>query len=221
MANRNFPNGKSIYIPHVKPVIIDCNFIVDSTNGNGFGVRSLKGSYVSRVYMHTSATPAAGNPNPASGIIIVQLDDNYNQYLGGFSGQTVALTGSNTATLTAGNPYVITSLGSSTAAQWITAGVPSNITPAVGVSFIAAANIAGGGMAQAVASSSGIDHMELIGDPATTNSNNPQQGQLGSGLQLMFACYAAGTLTAPANGTVISMSFYLNDSSVIVGNGST
>src|SRR5580698_1169620 len=50
---------------------IDCNFIVDSSNGNGLGIRSLKGSGCASVYMHTSATPAAGNPNPASGYILV------------------------------------------------------------------------------------------------------------------------------------------------------
>ena len=220
MANRNFPNGKSIYIPHVKPVLIDCNFIVDSTNGNGLGQRSLKGSYVSNVYMNTSASAAPGNPNPEAGIIYVQLDDNYNNYLGGFAGFSGPLSGSTITTgLVVGNPYVIVSLGASTQAQWQAAGLPSTITAAVGASFIAAAtSIAGGGAVQApLSTGAGIDHMELIGDPRLMNSNNPQPG---SGLSFIFACYKNGVLTAPAPGTVIGMAFYLNDSSVIVGNGS-
>lgn len=216
MANRNFPNGKSIFIPHVKPVLVDCNFIVDSANGNGLGIRSLKGSYVANIFMNTSAPLAgSGNPNPQAGVIVVQLADNYQQYLGGFSGQSNPLSGSNTATLTATHPYVITSLGASTAAQWATAGLPANITPAVGASFIAAANIAGGGLCQALLTAgSGFDHMELVGDPAASNSNNPQPG---SGLQMIFACYKNTALTAPTDGTVISMSFYINDSKVPVG----
>lgn len=223
MANRNFPNGKSIYIPHVKPCLIDCNFVVDSTNGNGLGLRSLKGSYVSSVYMHTSASPAAGSPNPEAGIILVQLDDNYNNYLGGFAGPSNPLSGtpisiSTGSSLTIGAPYVIISLGTTTAAQWQAVGLPVTITPAVGAAFIASATSgAGTGTVEApLSTGAGIDHMELIGDPSTMNSNNPQPG---SGLTLMFACYKNGVLTAPANGAVIGMAFYMNDSSVIVGNG--
>lgn len=51
---------------HVSPVLLDCNFIVDSTNGNGLGIRSLKGPAIKDVFMHTSATPAPGNPNPSA-----------------------------------------------------------------------------------------------------------------------------------------------------------
>lgn len=225
MANRNFPNGKSIYIPHVKPCLIDCNFIVDSTNGNGFGIRSLKGSYVSKLYMHTSSTPAVGSPNPEAGIIQVQLDDNYNNYLGGFTGFAGPLSGSSISistgsSLTVGAPYVITALGTTTTAQWAAVGVPSTTTPAAGVSFIASATSGSGtGTVQApLGTGAGIDHMELIGDPSTMNSNNPQQG---SGLTMIFACYKNGVLTAPANGSVISMAFYMNDSSVVVGNGAS
>jgi hypothetical protein len=221
MANRNFPNGKSIYIPHVKPVLLDCNFVVDSTNGNGYGLRNIKGAYISTVYMHTSTTPVAGSPNPEAGIIYVQLDDNYNTYLGGFSGFSNPLSGtpitvSTGSSLTIGAPYTITSLGTTTQAQWVALGVPSTITAAPGVAFIAAATSGSGtGTVQApLSTGAGIDHMELIGDPSTMNSNNPVPG---SGLTLMFACYKNGVLTAPANGTVISMAFYMNDSSVAVG----
>ncbi len=221
MANRNFPNGKSIYIPHVKPVLVDCNFIVDSANGNGLGIRSLKGSYVANIFMHTSSTPAGGNPNPEAGVIVVQLSDNYQQYLGGFSGQSNPLSGtpitvSTAASLTIGAPYTITTLGTTTQANWQTLGLPSTITAAPGAAFIAAATAGtGSGTVQAPkAAGSGFDHMELIGDPATMNSNNPQPG---SGLQMIFACYKNTALTAPADGTVISMSFYINDSAVLVG----
>lgn len=39
-----------------KPVDLDLNFTVDSTNGNGYGVRSVKGQGVKNVFMATSAS---------------------------------------------------------------------------------------------------------------------------------------------------------------------
>jgi hypothetical protein len=211
MSNRR--NIQFTFNPHNKATVLDCNFIVDHTNGNGFGIRSLKPSgRIATVFMNTNQTPGTAsngqvNPNPIAGLIVVTLQDNYNRYLGGYSGMSVALSGSNiTSGLTAGHAYVITSLGSSTAAQWQTAGVPSEITPAVGVSFIAAAtSIAGGGAVQAISGSSGIDHIEIVGDPNTMNSNTA------GGMQLILACYSAGVLTAPADNTVIGLNFYMND----------
>lgn len=56
MANRNWASGGKIYSMHIKPILLDCNFVVDSTNGNGLGIRSLKGPCISSVYMHSAAT---------------------------------------------------------------------------------------------------------------------------------------------------------------------
>lgn len=120
-SNKLGNNGGRFYSFLNRPVLIDCNFIVDAANGNGLGLRSLKGSGVQAVYMHTSTTPAAGNPNPASGYALVQLSNNYNRYCGGFSGFVSPVTGSalnidaTSAALTAGTPYVITSVGHATA----------------------------------------------------------------------------------------------------------
>lgn len=49
-------NGGRFYSFANQPVLIDCNFVVDSTNGNGLGIRSLKGAGVQNVFMHTSAS---------------------------------------------------------------------------------------------------------------------------------------------------------------------
>lgn len=113
-------NGGRLYSFANQPVLIDCNFVVDSTNGNGLGIRSLKGQGVENVFMHTSATPGKGpngylNPNPLAGYALVQLSNNYNRYLGGFSGFASPTTGSTLAitpgTLTAHTPYIIASVG--------------------------------------------------------------------------------------------------------------
>lgn len=165
MANRRFTQFFNTL--HKMPVLLDCNFIVDSTNANG--VRSLVGPGIGNVYMNTSITPSAGNPNPATGRAIIQFSDNYNRYFGGSMEAIAPLSGTSlTSGLSIGTPYVITSLGSSTLAQWITAGVPRGITPAIGVAFVAlATSVAGGGAVQSTLNSA-VASVEVMGNPNTT-----------------------------------------------------
>ena len=124
MANAIGNNGGRLYSFAAQPVLIDCSFVVDPANGNGLGVRSLKGQGVEKVFMHTSAPLAgSGNPNPAAGYALVKLRSNYNRYLGGFSGFVSPVTGSalniaaGSAALTVGHPYVISSVGVGPAGQ--------------------------------------------------------------------------------------------------------
>lgn len=225
MANRNWASGGKIYSMHVKPVLLDCNFIVDSTNGNGLGIRSLKGPCIQNVFMHTSATPAAGNPNPAPGTIVVRLADNYNRLFSGFSAIVSPLSGSPlqidsvSAALTPGVAYTITTLGNATPAQWLALGVPAGVTPAVGVSFIALVSGSGAASTARVmataAAGSGIDHVEQVGDANLSLAPN-RLVQPGFGAQIILECYKNGVKTAPANGSVISLAFYLSDSSVLI-----
>lgn len=216
-----------MYAPHVMPVLVDCNFIVDSANGNGLGIRSLKGQGVENVFMHTSATPGLGpngllNPNPASGYILVQLADNFNRYYGGFSGQVSPLSGTPilvTTGVTQGLAYVIVSVGTTTPDQWRKLGVPPGVTPAVGVAFIAKATTTAtgtGAIEVPAATASGIDHIEVIGDPNTTLAAVPQGGSPNIGGFMVLACELGTTLTAPADGTAIGLTFYLSQSSVMV-----
>lgn len=126
MANAIGNNGGRIYSFGAQPVLIDCSFVVDHTNGNGLGVRSLKGQGVKNVYMWTNQTPAKGvgttivNPmgqTASKGYALIQLKSNYHRYLGGFSGFVSPVTGSaltidaSDAALTVGLPYIITSVG--------------------------------------------------------------------------------------------------------------
>ncbi len=123
MANSNplGNNGGRFYSSLVRPVLVDCNFVVDASNANGLGISSLKGSLVNNVFMHTSSTPARGNdnylnPNPANGYALIQLKNNYSKLAGVFNGSIIPPnTGSNLAinatALTIGSPYVITSVG--------------------------------------------------------------------------------------------------------------
>jgi hypothetical protein len=165
--------------------------------------------------MHTSATPASGNPNPNSGYILLQFQDNYTRYYGGFSGFVGPLSGSPVTSSVADVPNVIVNLGTATLAQWEAVGLPLGVVPTIGVSFIATSSaLIGGSAAIEVPSSTGagIDHIEVIGDPNTTIH------PFGAGhfAYITLACYKNGVLTAPANGTVISLSSYLSNSSNIV-----
>lgn len=117
-------NYGKFYSFQSKPVILDLNFVVDSTNGNGLGVRSVKGQGVANVFMHTSASAGRGpngylNPNPAVGYALIQLEYNYTRIYGGplnivspVIGGNLAINGS---ALTVGQPYVIVSVGHGTA----------------------------------------------------------------------------------------------------------
>lgn len=244
MANRNWANGGRQYSMHIKPVLIDCNFVVAATDTGGLGITSLKGPAVQNVFMHTSSTPGAGNsnpatpnvtitnPNPASGTIVVQLQDNYNRILGYSwsilgqpNGTPVAITAAST-NLTAGVAYTITTLGDATAADWLAVGVPKGVTPALNVAFIAIATGAGTGttarVAPTAAGGSGIFSIEKVSLTLQGGAlhPNPTSAQ-GFGAQLIFQCRKdsssdAPVIAAPADGTLIGLQLYLNDSSITV-----
>lgn len=226
MANRNFASAGKIYSMHVMPVKIDCNFQVAAADTGGLGITSLKGPLVQAVYMHTSATPATLNPNPASGTIVVQLQDNYSR---AYSVKASILQSPNSGSdvkidnsaMTAGVAYTITTLGDATAAKWHTIGVPAGVTPAVGVSFIAASN---GGAGNALtsrvqisaAAGAGIASVEVIGSVNASIAPDPTVNQ-GYGAQLILQCRDyAGAIAAPADGTIIAVEMYLSNSSVTV-----
>lgn len=188
---------------------IDCNFVVDPANGNGLGQRSLKGSpLVSNVFMHTSASPLGGNPNPASGFAMVQMSEAFLGYITGFAGFASPVSGTPinvTTGLVVGTAYVIVSVGTTTAAQWNALGLPANQLPAVGSAFIATSATVGVGTGVVeVPSVSGVDHVEIVGDPNQTL--NPLSG----GGYFLVQFLAAGTPTAPAVGTVIGFSTSLD-----------
>lgn len=206
---------------HVMPVLLDCNFVVDSANGNGLGIRSLKGPAVKAVYMHTSASAAPGNPNPAAGTIVVQLADNYNRSFSGFNAIVSPVSGTPLTSTTANTPVIIVSLGTATPAQSLSdfraKGLPLGITPAIGVAFVPTASGVIGHSAAveiAAAAGSGVATIETLGNPNTTIAPDPTQNQ-GFGAQIILQCRDyAGALVAPADGSVISLAMYLSNSSV-------
>lgn len=221
-------NGKSYYSNVTKPIDVNLNFIVDSTNGNGLGTRSLKSNgYVEAVFMHTSVTAGRSpggilNPNPQVGYASVIFKNNFNYYLGGFSGEIVPLTSTSTTSLTAGNVYVITTLGTTTLAQWQAAGLPAGFAPAVGQAFVAAATASIGGTGTV-----GIPGVEVaptvsvVGDPNQLINNASIAKNAGAQVMIQFSGPTNSSTTtlvptAPANGSVVGMCFRFDGSSVTI-----
>lgn len=213
----NYPNNK-LYQYEVSPVLLTCNWVVDATNGNGLGIRSLKGSGIANVFMHTSASPGIGNygvlnPNPAASVVMVQLQNQFSRVLGITGGQVSPLSGSSLTATVNHTAYVIVSLGTATLAQWRAVGFPAGMTPVVGAAFVATATgTIGGSAAVQATSQSGIDSVEAIGDPNATLQNSNMY-QNGGGIILLQTLLSA-TPTAPANNTVMSLQLLLSNSSI-------
>jgi hypothetical protein len=206
------------------PILLDCNFVVDKTNGNGLGIRNLKGAGIQAVYMNTSATAAKGNNITQDGLIQVVFADNYFRSFSGFDSIVSPTSGSNIAvnstSLTPGQAYIITSVGTSTAADWIALGLPVGQTPNVGSAFIALVSGTGSGSGQVqLAAASQILAIETLGDPNQTI--NPAGYPSGGYILLQILGSTSSSTTTlipknPTNGTVISLAFYLSNSSVTV-----
>ena len=220
-------NGQALYTNVAKPIEVHLNFVVDSTNGNGLGIRSLKSNgYVRNVFMHTSASPGTNdgalNPNPAAGFALIQFKNNFNYYLGGYSGFVSPVTGSPTGSIVNHTAYIIASLGTTTLAQWQAKGLPLGLTPTVGQSFIATATGALGGTGTVIQPGvSGIVASEVVGDPngSIANTNLAQNGGAYLLVQFLGATDASTTTliaTAPANGSVCGMTAVFDGSSVTI-----
>lgn len=215
----NYPNNK-LYQYEAYPVLLSCQFTVAPADAGGLGITSLKGSGIANVFMHTSVSPGTGNysqvnPNPADGIIKVQLTNNFNKCLSVLHSVIAPNSGTPLTAVTAGLTYVITSLGTATVAQWVAKGVPVGMTPAVGLAFVATATGTIGGSAQVqVPISAGIDSIELVGNPNSSLQNSNLYLNLGG--QLILQSLLSGARTAANVGSVISLNFYLSNSSVQV-----
>lgn len=207
MANRNFANSR-IYTGHVMPVLLDCNIAIGSTGAVG----TVKGPYV------TSVTRLG------VGAYQIKLNDNYSLAYNVMASLSVAPTGSNinlTTGLTIGQAYIITAVGTSTTANWQTAGLPAGITPAVGVGFVAitAAAGTGTGTVKAVAPS-GIVTVEAVGNQSLTSAPDPAVSQ---GAVILIQCYGSTSSSVttlipadPANGSTLFVEALMSNSSITI-----
>lgn len=222
MANRRYTSQFSFSF-HAMPVSLHCSFIVTPTNG--LGVTSLVGPGISSVWMNSSS-PTTGN-NLAAGQIQVNLQDPYFKYYGGSHQISGPVTGSainisDSTVLTIGSMYEIVTVGTSTVANWVAAGVPVGVVPAVGVRFVAAITGAGTGTGTVKAvATSGIYGIELMGNP---NLTIPKNALVQTGGILFLGCVGptnssttTSILKAPTTGSLIHLVMNFSNSSVLVG----
>lgn len=224
---RGFPNAGHYYSNIVKPIALNLTFTVAPANTNGLGVTSVKSNgFVRNVFMHTTATPGSNegalNPNPASGLALIQFKQNFNVYLGGFQAFVSPTTGSALTSMTSGLAYTIGSLGTTTLAQWNTAGVPFGLVPSVGMSFISTTGGALGGTGTVfLPGTSGIGAVEVIGDPNQSINNSSIAVNGGAYVLVQFLAPTSSSVTtvaqtAPATNSLVGMTFFFDGSSVSV-----
>lgn len=203
MANRNYPQSK-IFGFHLLPVRVRCSINI----GAAGAVSSISGPGVAAV------------AHMGTGVYRIQLQDNYASFLH-LDARMMALgvTGSaiDPNTATPGTLYQITLVGNT---NWVTAGIPSGITPAVGQVFaLAAAPSSGTGRVKAAVMSS-ISNIQVAGNP-NNGMLNKQPFQANSGGYITMVTLAptnSSTTTQiptdPASGDIILVDMLLNNSQV-------
>ncbi len=218
-------NGGRFYSSLVKPVLMDCAFIVDSADSAGLGIRALKGSGISDVFMYTSATAGRGNSgflNPmgqsaSQGFALIKLKSNYRRMIGGFDGYGSPTTGSavaiNGTALTVGVPYIIGAVGHATLGAVTIAPVADvagslasswfRLYDAYGNTFIIWFSVSGVGSAPTGVSGTLVQQSILanataaqIGAALVLTINN-----LPSGISGVFSFTSAGTTTVTVTST--------------------
>jgi len=200
---------------------ISVKFIVDPANSNGLGIRGLEtvggSDKVAAVYMHTNSTAATGNPNPKVGFIIVKFSKGYNGWLA--DSYALGSPGSSSTTnvssgLSLGQVYVIKDVGTTTATQWQTLGLPTNFTPTISQAFTAITASAGSGTGVVVTpspSGTGISHIEVVGGPSlnVATADNTGGQLILTTLGATSGANTAYVPVAPAANSLISLSFVL------------
>lgn len=157
----------------------------------------------------SSGAGIASVTHKGTGVYEVKLQDTYYKFhrlqvsfYGPVTGAAVA-----GGAFVAGTLYQIQSLGSTTQAQWVAAGLPSGVTAAVGVPFVASAVGAGTGTVKALGKS-GVAACEIAGDPQKTVTALAYP-------YFLFSCYDyAGALVDPASGSVMYVDAIFQNSSV-------
>jgi len=213
-----------------KPVWLDLQFQVNAADTGGLGVTAVKGQGVSNVFMHTSQTAGKGpngylNPNPATGIVLVQLAYSYTRAYCTNYRITAPVTGSNLAinasALTAHQPYQITAVGHATAGAATIAPVADvsgslastwfSLYDAYGNTFIIWFSVAGVGSPPslgpaAVFGTQGLHYVQQsisTGDTAATIGTDLATtiAALPSGISGVFSFTATGTTTVTVTST--------------------
>lgn len=181
MANRSFvPAGGTLEVNAVQL------YLTASIGASG-ATSALKGNGIKAL------------TRVSAGLYKLQLQDAYNRFLAGsvmFEAPQTGSAATAAGSFVTGTAYQIVTLGTTTQAQWVTAGVDAGVTAVVGTTFIAAAAGAGNGTAKALLNS-GISQVEwLPGASITSSAGNPigtlnKNTSDANGGYLYFQCLAS------------------------------
>jgi hypothetical protein len=208
--HRNFPSSR-IFSGNYYPVLLYINVPIGATGAVG----TVTGPYIKAV------------TRMAAGIYQVQFQDNVNRYVSGFAQMISPASGSaaDPHGLNIGTLYTITTVGDT---DWVTAGIPLGVTPAIGVSFVLAAQPAAGTGRMKAVGDSGVARVELACDPslecAPTVANSPSLGAI-----ILIQCLQAQVPSAttqgtalqyapadPVSGSVLKLAFLMSNSSLMI-----
>jgi len=193
-------------------VILEGQFTVDSaqtSDTNNYKCSSVSGAGIKYI------------ANQAAGVYKITLQDKYYKFLGmdasisGILGTQVAI-----ASLVDGTPYIIKTMGTSVQADWVTAGLNSAVTAAVGVAFTAGAGASGasGNGFAAPQITSGIGQVQVYGVPDTTL--NPGVGADGYLYIQTMAPTNSSTTTmiaaAPVDTSIVRFRLMVRNSNVTI-----
>lgn len=156
----------------------------------------------------------------AAGIYKIKLLDNYYGYVDSDFSMQGGITGSSVAggAFITGTLYQIITLGTTTQAQWVTAGFDADYTAAVGSVFVATGAGAGTGTVKAIGSS-GIVACEIAQRTGNLLNNLNSISNKGSSVIVQTLAATSSSVTTliptdPANGSVLSFKLWFKDSSV-------
>lgn len=213
MSLRNYLSQR-IFNWHAYPVQMDAQVSIGAS-----GAPTLVSS--SSAYSIPTSRGIKSITRLTTGIYQVQFDDNFSQLLDCHARFTAGQGSTiNMGSLSTGTVYQILTLGTTTQAQWVTAGLPVGVTAAVGQVFKAAGAGAGNGTTKLLVANS-ASRIELMTSPAgadTMLNNQPFTQGLGGGY-LTFQCIAStavGTVAAPTF-TGSALGTHTHDLTVIGG----
>lgn len=216
MASRQYRSNR-IYNWHVFPVQLDAQVSIGSSGAPTL----VTSSAVPTSSPSTNQQQSQGIKSITrltTGVYQIQLDDNYSSMLSMQAMFTAPVTGGavNMGSLSIGTVYQIVTLGTTTQAQWHTAGVPSGIPAAPGVVFKAATIGAGNGTVKLLGSNAAQSIQAYGASPDLMLNSQPfNQGQGGG--YITFQCMGvSGTISTPTF-TGSAMTAHNHDFTVIGG----
>ena len=188
--------------------LIQGQFTVDSTQTSdttNYKVSAIKGTGISKIL------------NIATGVYQITLTDKYFKFLN-FHAVTASINTTQVAIASCSNgvPYVIKTLGTSAQADWVLAGMDSNVTAAVGVAFTAvtAASGATGTGYAAPQITDNITKIQVYGVPDTTINPQPA-GTPYFYIQTLQASSDTLAAAAPTDGTIVYFDVLLRNSNMV------